>query len=388
MGMPSLRRTCIQYGTLLLIFTGRIVAHDWLIVPGKRVGPVTITSTEAELKAAFGAAAVKRARIRINEQTEAAGLEIYRNKPAESLAVVWPRSEGGFRWPLQVIPCYGQTGVDCRWRTAAGVRVGIGIAELERLNETPFLLYPDINSKAWKDASWSKDILVKTPGKLSEHLGEDIELEFEIRVKPENADLGYVASNETPLGGSNLAVSRMLVHLLSVQGRLPKLDWTVGGRFWSAIRPDKMELLRESLGPAQVHRIVQQGEEGIGVFPGVSVFAGQKDRSLQYSQAGAIICGTDYRNCRWRLEKPFALIMTLGQLQRLNGRPFLFNGFAWDLGGVITSWDGGKLENRRSPETYFVSCERDYPERMMGDGTTLRSDDPELKKLNCSVLYR
>ena len=97
-----------------------------------------------------------RAQIRINNNTTASGLEINRGKPGESLAVVWPRKEGQFRWPLLVIPCYAQTGVDCRWQTAEGVRVGMGIAELERLNERPFLLYPDLNSNRWTDAWWSE----------------------------------------------------------------------------------------------------------------------------------------------------------------------------------------------------------------------------------------
>jgi len=39
-----------KYGTLLLIFTGQLAAHDWMIVPGQRVGPVTSASTEADLK--------------------------------------------------------------------------------------------------------------------------------------------------------------------------------------------------------------------------------------------------------------------------------------------------------------------------------------------------
>lgn len=380
--------TAIQYGTLLLIFAGQAVAHDWLIVPGKRVGPVTSASTEAELRAAFGTAAVERALIRINDETTAPGLKIYRDKPAESLAIVWPRKEGGLRWPLLVIPCYGQTGVDCRWRTAEGVRVGMGIAELEQLNKKPFLLYPDLHSRAWTNARWDKNILTDPSGQLSQGLGEDVELKFDMPVEPENADWGYVASDETPLGGSNLPISQMFVHLLSQHQRIRNLDWTIGGRFWSAIRPDKTELLRESLGPDQVNRMVAQGEEGMGLYPGVSVFGGQQDRSVQSSQAGETICGDNYKNCRWQLQKPFALIMTISQLQKLNGRPFLFNGFAWDLGGVITSWNGGKLEKDWPTGVQSVSCKGDYPDRMMGDGATVRSDDPALKRLDCSVLYR
>jgi hypothetical protein len=228
------RHAAIKWCALLLVFPGRLTAHDWLIVPGKRVGPVTATSTEADLSAAFGIVAVKRAQVRINNKTTAPGLEIYRGKAGESLAVVWPRNNGGLRWPLLVIPCYAQTGVDCRWQTAESVRVGMGIAELEKLNEKPFLLYPDLYSMVWTDAWWSRrpgDSAGDSEGKVAKRLGEDVELQFEIRVKPDNTDQGYFASNAEPLSGSGLLVRSMFVWLLSTQRRIPKIDWTIGGRF-------------------------------------------------------------------------------------------------------------------------------------------------------------
>ena len=390
MNMLFARRTAIQYGTLLLICTGRIVAHDWSIVPGKRVGPVTSTSSEAELKAAFGAAAVKRALIRITDDTKAPGLEIDGDKPAESLAVVWPRSEGGLRWPLLVIPCYARPAVDCRWQTAEGVRVGMGLADLQRANERPFLLYPDINSKAWKNAWWSTDILAKNAGKLWQALGEDIELEFEIRMEPENAEFGYVASNESPLHGSNLPVSRMFVHLLSQQRRTPSVEWTIGGRFYAAITPNKTELLRETLGPDQAHRTVEQGEEGIGLHPGVSVFDGQEDRRVSSSQAGMNICGFEYKNCRWRLQKPFALIHDASaSCKSLNGR---LRSCSTDLLGTTAEWSiHGTAENWRSagPARGHLSlfARAIVLNVCLVTALSLRSDDPDLLKtgLFCDV---
>jgi hypothetical protein len=353
-----------------------------LIVPGKRVGPVTAVSTEADLRAAFGAAAVKRSQIRIDSQTTAPGLEIYAGKPGESLAVAWPRTEGEFRWPLLLMPCYGQANADCRWRTPEGVRVGAGMTELEKLNGKPFLLYP--NAPSWTNAWWND-------GKLATSLGEDVELQFPMPVRPDPTDEGYVASDAAPLSGSALRVSRMLVWLLSIGARVQPSDWTIDGPFFSAIGINKAELLRESLGPDAVHRTIGQGEEGIGTFPEISLFEGTPDRSIVTAQHGPVICGgmDGYRECRWRLREPFALIMTVGRLQELNGRPFIFNGMDWDYGGFITSWDGGKLEKVwPNAGAYFISCKGDVPERMVGDGHPLRSDDPDLRKLDCSAFYR
>lgn len=36
--------------------------------------------------------------------------------------------------------------------------------------------------------------------------------------------------------------------------------------------------------------------------------------------------------------------MTLKQLEELNGKPFLFYGGGWDLGGYVTNWKDGKLQ--------------------------------------------
>jgi hypothetical protein len=388
------RYAAIKWCAVLLVFAGRLIAHDWLIVPGKRVGPVNATSTEAELHAAFGNTAVKRAQIRINNNTTAPGLEIYGGKPGESLAVVWPRKDVGLRWPLLVIPCYTPTGVDCRWQTAEGVRVGMGIADLEKLNERPFLLYPDPHSNLWTDAWWS-ELSGPEPGrrgKLADQLGEDVELKFEMRVRPDYFDQGYFSSDAEPLSGSSLPITSMFVWLLSPQRRIPKVDWTIGGRLWSAIAPGEAELLRESLGPDHVHRFVACEEECSGLFPEILLFEGQDDRSVATSQSGMDFCGgveESYKHCRWHLRKPFALVMTLSQLQKLNGRPFLFNGFGWDYGGLVTSWDGGKLEKRwPRAGSHYVVCKGDYPDRMAGDGDRVRSDDPDLQKLGCSVLYR
>jgi hypothetical protein len=379
-----MQRQLLPCVVLLLALAGRSMAHDWLIVPGERVGPVTARSTEADLRAAFGAEAVKRSQIRIDSKTVVPGLEIYNGKPGESLAVVWPRNEAGLRWPLLVIPCYGQSGADCRWRTASGVRIGMKVAELEQLNQKPFRLYADTRSKMWTHAWWSD-------GKLAGHLGEDVELQFAMASEPEGADQGYFDSNKEPLLGSGLKIGKMFVWLLSGRAGMAITDWTIGGAVSSAIVIENAELLRESFGADQVHRIVQQGEEGIGAFPEISVFGEQPDRSVVTEEYGEVICGgmQGYPNCRWHMPKPFALLMKLGELQKLNGRPFVFNGFDWDYGGVITSWDGGTLEKRwPHAGSYFVSCKGNYPNRMIGDGHQIRSDDPELPKLDCLASYR
>ena len=76
--------------------------------------------------------------------------------------------------------------------------------------------------------------------------------------------------------------------------------------------------------------------------------------------------------------------MTLAWVEKRNGRPFEFAGFAFDYGGIITSWEGGRLERMLKRSRVAVNCGDDYPERMNGD-VQLHSNDPDLRRRKCTV---
>jgi hypothetical protein len=48
--------------------------------------------------------------------------------------------------------------------------------------------------------------------------------------------------------------------------------------------------------------------------------------------------------CRWHTEDGVSFGTDLKTLERLNGRKFRLHGFDWGYGGLISSWDGGRLE--------------------------------------------
>jgi hypothetical protein len=357
-----------------------LCAHDWLIVPGQRVGPVTARSTEADLRAAFGGAAVVRATIQIDQTTAVPGLEIYRGRPDESVAVVWPRQQRGLWWPLLVIPCYRSISADCRWRTASGVRVGATVTELEEMNGKPFRLYPSLSLQVWTEPRWNE-------GKLGGELGEDVELYFEGPKDPFYNGSAYMATNEEPLNAGVRRINRMFVFLLSQQRAAPRNNWTIGGRFWSMLVSGSVEQLRETLGSSQVHRSISPADEGLGDLPGVAVFPGQPGAEVnrRLDEGGDIFTCDGSDACRWRIAGGIHQTMTLAAAQKLNGRPFEFNGFEFDLGGNVTSWEGGRVPGLLRHARLVVACEDGYPERMVGDGVTLRSDDPGFGKLKCTV---
>jgi hypothetical protein len=367
--------------TLLLAAALPALAHDWLIVPGERVGPITARSTEASLREAFGSAAIVPATIQIDKTTAAPGAEIYRGKPGESLAVVWPRKERGLWWPLLAIPCYGSKGPDCRWRTAAGVRVGLSVAELEKLNGKPFLLYRPLDREPWSEPWWDE-------GKLASQLGEDVELSFDDPGSPGDISDAYLRSSEKPLAGRSLRITRCFVFLLS-RGRVaPANDWTIvpGERFGPIPMGAAAEPLRETLGAAQVHRVLASADEGLGDIPGISIFGGSRGRQVLLRRDGNQICGgTDgYKTCEWHIAGGIPLSTTVEALEKLNGRPFVFNGCCFDLGGIIISWEGGRMA-RLLKARFAVGCGHDQPARLIGE-VSVRSDDPDIRRLKCTVV--
>lgn len=329
------------------------------------------------MRAAFGGAVV-RATIEIDKTVTAPGVEIYRGRSGESLAVVWPRKELGLWWPLLVIPCYGSTGPECRWRTAAGVRVGLTVRELERLNEKAFLLYPSHDLQAWSEPWWNG-------GKLAIELGEDVELSIE---DPGLANgEWYVRSDEKPLTNRVRRVNRLFVFLLSRRPASPANDWTIvpGERIGPIPMGARVEPLRETFGPAKVHRVLDQADESMGNIPGISIFGGQSGRQVLLRRDGNLICGgiDGYKTCEWHIAGGIPLTTTVGALEKLNGRPFVFNGCCFDLGGIITSWEDGRMAKLLGAR-FAVSCEGDQPARLFGE-VSVRSDDPDIRKLTCTV---
>jgi len=307
------------------------------------------------------------------------GVEIYRGRPNERLAVVFPRQEHGLWWPLVVIPCYGSAAVDCRWRTRSGVRPGSTISELEKINGRPFRLFPSYTQQVWTEPRWDK-------GALTRELGEDVELSIKGQDESFYNGPTYLASNEKPLNSGNRHITRMLVFLLSQRRVAPPNDWAIRGRFWSMLTSCSVEQLRETLGTRNVRRTTVQGEEGIGDLPAVSIFSGQANAEVTRTldQDGTVFTCLDRDPCRWHIPG-VPRRMTLAQAQKLNGRAFEFNGFEFDLGGIVTSWSGGRVPGILGKARFSVTCESGYPDRMRGDGVMLKSDDPGFASLKCTV---
>jgi hypothetical protein len=131
----------MRFATVLLVAVLPAQAQqDWLIVPGVRIGPVTASTSEADLRKIFGASAIVDKAIYVGEDVETPGTVINeKNAPGKSLGIVWkgPKSR---RVPDLILICWASGKGNCAWRTASGIGMGTTLKDLERLNGRAFTL--------------------------------------------------------------------------------------------------------------------------------------------------------------------------------------------------------------------------------------------------------
>ncbi|HVP55942.1 MAG TPA: hypothetical protein VMU45_13200 [Candidatus Eisenbacteria bacterium] len=131
--------------------------NDWLIVPGQRVGPVTAATTRADLDALFGKENVQERNLDISEGPEVATV-VFPGDASASLAVTWDREHVS-----TIHICYATQTGPCRWRTASGVRIGLPIRELEKLNGKAFKMAGYGFDGQGTVTSWRNGLLEENP---------------------------------------------------------------------------------------------------------------------------------------------------------------------------------------------------------------------------------
>jgi hypothetical protein len=108
--------------------------HDWLIVPGERVGAITAETSDASLAALFGPNNVRPVDVQLGEGFTAPGTAVYPDDPTRRIEVVW--SDGTRTAPKEI----RLTGDSSVWRTREGISLGSTLREIEHLNGYPFKL--------------------------------------------------------------------------------------------------------------------------------------------------------------------------------------------------------------------------------------------------------
>jgi hypothetical protein len=111
--------------------------NDWLIVPGKRAGPITASTTRVDLVRLFGAANVTEGETTIGDAGPMPCTKVFAKKPDSSLTIVWEENKRN-KQIAAIEFCQDSTDSNCRWRIADGVGFGTTLKTLEKMNGRPF----------------------------------------------------------------------------------------------------------------------------------------------------------------------------------------------------------------------------------------------------------
>src|SRR5690348_15388572 len=114
-------------------------ANDWLIVPGKRLGPITATTTRLDLVRLFGAANVTEGQTSIGDATALPCTFVFKKQKDSTLAILWAEKKRHKQIEALLV-CEEATGSSCRWRMADGTGFGTTLKVLEKMNGRPFKL--------------------------------------------------------------------------------------------------------------------------------------------------------------------------------------------------------------------------------------------------------
>jgi hypothetical protein len=124
--------------TFMLAQTGK-PGHDWVVVPGIRIGPLTALSGRSDLDKIFDTSQVLDQSINTGDGNLRAGTIVRGGDPSEALGILWTDEQRSRPW--QVLLCYGRTEGPCRWHVSnSGIGINTSLDELEKLNGRPFVL--------------------------------------------------------------------------------------------------------------------------------------------------------------------------------------------------------------------------------------------------------
>jgi hypothetical protein len=122
---------CFLAFALLANLSALAQQNDWLIIPGKRLGPITPNSTRTDLVRFFGPANVVNKAVDTGEGPEDATV-VLPGDSSQSLAIFW----WGDRMAIEI--CYERSTRPCKWHPQNGVSLGTTLATLETLNGAAF----------------------------------------------------------------------------------------------------------------------------------------------------------------------------------------------------------------------------------------------------------
>ena len=145
--------------------------------------------------------------------------------------------------------------------------------------------------------------------------------------------------------------------------------------------------LEARFGKANLREESFDGAEGIGTYPVLVAFPDDPAKRLELlldadnKDAPIQELRVTHPDSQWHDAAGLRPGMTLAELVKLNGAPVSFYGLAWDYGGTVQDWHGGKLANAVGNPLFrrvTLAAREGADDNSLPQGDeTFRSDDPK-----------
>ncbi|MEM7657953.1 MAG: SH3 domain-containing protein [Bacteroidota bacterium] len=179
-------------------------AQDHWVVPGKRVGPITLTTSETELIQLYGPANVSRASVQVpGKGTEDCSVLMGGTK--DEIRITWKSAERN-----RVKAVYFER-PDSRWYTQEGLTVGLALGELTKVNKAPITFLGLDWTYGGTVESWQKGSLNKYQKHFYVVLSPNPQASKQL-ISSFSGNNRY-SSNAKTVEGLGLQVGKMVVYL-------------------------------------------------------------------------------------------------------------------------------------------------------------------------------
>ncbi|WFU77021.1 hypothetical protein [Bradyrhizobium sp. CB2312] len=156
----------------------------------------------------------------------------------------------------------------------------------------------------------------------------------------------------------------------------------------SPVAPDDTErTLKQRFGKDAVVQDLP-GAEG-EKYKGLVLFPKARDRRIEIAftddkamRASGLTLRDAVKTSLWSVNG-VTIGLSLAEVQKANGKPFLVSGFEWDYGGFVTDWRGGALARPLQggcTVTIRFGKKSAAPKSLLGDGVKVASDNATLVK--------
>ena len=178
--------------------------QDFLIVPGSRVGPIKLKTSEQELMSMYGPGQISRGTV-VNADKVEEACTILMEGTNNEIRVTW---KGDDRKQINAVYLMRP---NSRWFTREGLTTGLSLMELTKLNEAPLTFYGFDWAYSGTVSSWRGGVL----GKYEKHFYVVLDSNVPAGVKlPEKYTGNHIiSSNEEGLSSLNVVVDKLVVYL-------------------------------------------------------------------------------------------------------------------------------------------------------------------------------